>query len=136
SAALGRGPARLARRLAAEHPAVAALGTATAAAPGTRPFRPVVLGALGAAFGMTAEQTARAALYDDAQTVTAAALKLRPGDPVAAVAWIVAAAPDIEAAVRRAAATTAPRDIPAPAAPVTDRWAEAHARSTRRLFVA
>ncbi|MDA2814500.1 urease accessory protein [Nocardiopsis sp. RSe5-2] len=136
SASLGRGLARLARRVDADHPAVRALPTAQAATPGLRALRPVVLGVLGAVFGMTAEQTARAALYEDAQTVTAAALKLRPGDPLTAVRWLLDLAPHIEESVRAAAATDVPHDIPAHSAPHIDRWAEAHARETRRLFVA
>lgn len=136
SASLGRGLARLARRVDADHPAVRALPTAQAATPGLRALRPVVLGALGAVFGMTAEQTARAALYEDAQTVTAAALKLRPGDPLTAVRWLLDLSPRIEESVRAAAATDVPHDIPAHSAPLIDRWAEAHARETRRLFVA
>ncbi|WP_017622650.1 urease accessory protein UreF [Nocardiopsis chromatogenes] len=136
SATLGRGLARLARRVDADHPAVRALPTAQAATPGLRALRPVVLGALAAVFGMTAEQTARAALYEDAQTVTAAALKLRPGDPLTAVRWLLDLSPRIEESVRAAAATDVPHDIPAHSAPLIDRWAEAHARETRRLFVA
>ncbi|MBB5432220.1 urease accessory protein UreF [Nocardiopsis composta] len=136
SAALGRGLTRLARRVAAGHPAVRALDAAGRAVPGLRVLRPVALGALGAAFGMTAEQTARASLYDDVQTVTAAALKLRPGDPLAAVDRLLAAAPRIEEVVREAAATATPRDIPACSAPLIDHWAGAHAHTTRRLFVA
>ncbi|WP_017536776.1 urease accessory protein UreF [Nocardiopsis halophila] len=136
SASLGRGLARLARRVDAAHPAVCALPTAQAATPGLRPLRPVVLGALGAVFGMTAEQTARAVLYEDAQTVTAAALKLRPGDPLTAVRRLLGLSADIEGSVRAAAETDAPHGIPAHSAPLIDRWAEAHARETRRLFVA
>ncbi|RCV52191.1 urease accessory protein UreF [Marinitenerispora sediminis] len=136
SASLGRGLTRLARALCPGHPAVAGLATATAATPGLRPLRPVVLGALGAALGLTEAQTARAVLYDDAQTVTAAALKLHPGDPLATVRWVVDAADDIEAAVRAAVAVAAPADLPARSAPLIDQWAAEHAQSTRRLFIA
>ncbi|WP_067971852.1 urease accessory protein UreF [Nocardiopsis trehalosi] len=136
SAGLGRGLARLARRIAPDAPAVAALDTAAAATPGLRPLRPVVLGALGAVLGLTEGQTARAVLYDDAQTVTAAALKLHPGDPLTAVRWVLDAAPDIEESVRRATAVRGPRDLPAGSAPLIDAWAGAHAHATRRLFVA
>ncbi|MFC4560784.1 urease accessory protein UreF [Nocardiopsis mangrovi] len=136
SAGLGRGLARLARRIAPAHPAVTALGTAAAATPGLRTMRPVVLGALAAVFGMAPQATARAVLYDDAQTVTAAALKLDPGDPLTAVRWVLDSAPDIEEAVRRAAAVRVPADIPARSAPLIDQWAGEHAHATRRLFVA
>ncbi|MBB4930232.1 urease accessory protein [Lipingzhangella halophila] len=136
SASLGRGLARLARGLAPEHHAVAALGTAPASTPGLRVLRPIALGALGSALGMGADQVARAALYDDAQCVAAAALKLRPGDPIAATRWVLDAAPDIEDSVRAAVAATGPRELPARSAPLLDRWAGAHAHAARRLFVA
>ncbi|RNL86208.1 urease accessory protein UreF [Halostreptopolyspora alba] len=136
SASLGRGLTRLARGLFPEHSAVAALATAPDDTPGLRVLRPIPLGALGAAFGMAVDQVARAALYDEAQCVAAAALKLRPGDPIAATRWVVDAAPDIEESVRVAVGATVPGDVPARSAPQLDRWAGAHAYSTRRLFVA
>ncbi|GAB3204828.1 urease accessory protein UreF [Marinactinospora thermotolerans] len=136
SAALGRGLARLARRVRGDHPAVVGLSTAAQAVPGLRPMRPVVIGALGAALGMTEAQAARAVLYDDVQTVTAAALKLHPGDPLTTAQWLLDAAPDIEASVRAAVATEGPDDLPARSAPLIDQWAGEHTYATRRLFVA
>ncbi|MBB6170750.1 urease accessory protein [Nocardiopsis mwathae] len=134
SASLGRGLARLARRLRADHPAVLALPTASAPTPGLRPLRPVVLGALGAALDMADDQVARAALYDDAQTVASAALKLLPGDPVTAVEWVLDTGDALEEGVTAALAVTGPDRLPACSAPLIDQWAGAHAHATRRLF--
>ncbi|GAA2002155.1 hypothetical protein GCM10009799_31640 [Nocardiopsis rhodophaea] len=134
SASLGRGLARLARRLRGDHPAVLALPTASAPTPGLRPLRPVVLGALGAALDMSEEQVARAVLYEDAQTVTAAALKLLPGDPATAVEWVLDVHDALEEGVAAALAVTGPDRLPACSAPLIDQWAGAHAHSTRRLF--
>lgn len=134
SAALGRGLTRVALRLRGGHPAVRALPTAAGAVPGLRALRPVVLGALGTALGAGEEQIARICLYEDVQTVASAALKLLPGDPLEAAAWVVGAGPELEAGVRAALATTRPQDVPAVCAPLVEQWAGEHEHATRRLF--
>ncbi|MHC3463184.1 MULTISPECIES: urease accessory protein UreF [Streptomyces] len=131
STTLGRGVHRLARRLAPDHPAVRGLATAH-----PRPLRPVALGALGAALGTGEEELAYAVVYDELQTVTSAALKLLPGDPLDSVAWILAAEPDAADAVATALAVTTPDTLPARTAPLTEQWALDHERSERRLFLA
>lgn len=131
STTLGRGVHRLARRLAPDHPAVRALATAR-----PRPLRPVALGALGAALSVGEEQLAYAVVYDELQTLTSAALKLLPGDPLDSVAWILAAEPDAADAVAAALAVRTPDGIPARTAPLTEQWALDHERSERRLFLA
>ncbi|MET9810403.1 urease accessory protein UreF [Streptomyces halstedii] len=131
STTLGRGVHRLARRLAPEHPAVRALATAR-----PRPLRPVALGALGAALSVGEEELAYAVVYDELQTLTSAALKLLPGDPLDSVAWILAAEPDAADAVAAALAVRTPDGIPARTAPLTEQWALDHERSERRLFLA
>ncbi|TQN30204.1 urease accessory protein [Haloactinospora alba] len=136
SSSLGRGLERLATSLRPDHPAVAALGTAAAATPGLRVLRPVALAALGAAFAVPEAQLARVAVYEDAQTVASAALKLRPDDPHTAVRWVVEAAGELDEAARAAAATTALADMPARCSPQLDQWAGDHTHATRRLFVA
>ncbi|MFG3254309.1 urease accessory protein UreF [Streptomyces sp. NPDC048172] len=128
SVALGRGVRRLARRLAPRHPAVTGLPS--------RPYRPVALGALGAALGVGEEELARVAVYDDLQAVASAALKLLPGDPLDSAAWLLAAGPDVEAAVAEAVAVRTPGGLPARSAPLTEEWALAHAQRERRLFLA
>ncbi|MEV4000171.1 urease accessory UreF family protein [Streptomyces halstedii] len=131
STTLGRGVHRLARRLAPDHPAVRALATAQ-----PRPLRPVALGALGAALSVGEEELAYAVVYDELQTLTSAALKLLPGDPLDSVAWILAAEPDAADAVAAALAIRTPDGIPARTAPLTEQWALDHERSERRLFLA
>uniref|UniRef100_UPI000A889C01 urease accessory UreF family protein n=1 Tax=Nocardioides jensenii TaxID=1843 RepID=UPI000A889C01 len=93
------------------------------------------LGVVGAALGMNAAATARASLYDDAQTVAAASLKLLPVDPADATGWLLASAATIEAVVERALATTGPDDLPALTAPMVELWSLDHHHSTRRIFV-
>ncbi|KQY57690.1 MULTISPECIES: urease accessory protein UreF [unclassified Nocardioides] len=127
---LGRGLARLALRLWPDHAAVAALHGL-----GQPPLRPVALGVVGAALGMSAAAIARASLYDDAQTVAAASLKLLPVDPADATGWLLASASTIEAVVSRALATTGPDDLPALTAPMVELWSLDHHHSTRRIFV-
>ncbi|MFD7619563.1 urease accessory protein UreF [Streptomyces sp. NPDC059802] len=131
SATLGRGVQRLARRLAPGHPAVTAL---TGIRP--RPLRPVALGALGAVMKVSEEELARGVVYDELQTITSAALKLLPGDPLDTVAWILDAEPYAAAAVAEALAVRTPAELPARTPPLTEQWALEHAQRERRLFLA
>ncbi|MDI3389008.1 urease accessory UreF family protein [Streptomyces sp. B-S-A8] len=131
SAALGRGVHRLARRLAPDRPAVTALSAVR-----PRPLRPVTLGALGAVLNVSEEDLAHAVVYDELQTITSAALKLLPGDPLDTVAWVLAAEPDATAAAHEALAVRTPAELPARTAPLTEEWALQHARRERRLFLA
>lgn len=149
---LGRGYLRLARRLWGEHPAVVALDAAVAAvrvaageATGTRvrasddrvqPPRPLVLGVVGACVGLDGRQVAQLVGYDDVQTIASATLKLAPVDPADATAWVVAAAPTVEAMAAGLAHLTRPQDVPASGAPLLEEWAQQHARRTERLFSA
>jgi len=98
--------------------------------------RPVALAGAASAAGLDAPSLARLVGYDDVQTVASAALKLLPLDPAEATGWVHDALPEVAAVATAAAGTTDPRDIPATTAPQTEVWAQAHARSTRRLFSA
>jgi urease accessory protein len=91
--------------------------------------RPVALGVVAAAGGVSGADVARLALYDDAATVAAAAPKLMAVDAADAAAWV--AALDIDAAAGEVAAQ---RALPATATPLLDLHAERHRRDTRRLF--
>lgn len=102
---------------------------------GPRP-RPVVLASVASATGLSPASLARLVGYDDVQTVTSAALKLLPLDPAAVTAWVYEALPVVGRLADEVAALTVPADIPASGAPVIEAWAEAHARTTRRLFSA
>lgn len=129
---LGRGLARLATRLWSEHPAVRGLDGLR-----TPPLRPTAFGVLAAAIGLREDQVARASLYDDVQTVTAAALKLLPVDPTDATGWLLASAPALEAAVTEAVAVDDdPKALPAHTAPLVEQLALDHDIRTRRIFVA
>lgn len=128
---LGRGLRRLAERLRGDDPAVTALPEL-----GPRPQRPVVLGALAAALGMDDEPTARVCLYEDAQTVTSAALKLLPVDPVDTTKWVVDAGETIEESVTTATRAESCAELPALTAPNIEQWTLRHATRSRRIFVA
>jgi urease accessory protein len=82
------------------------------------------------------EDLAHGVVYDELQTITSAALKLLPGDPLDTVAWILAAEPDATAAVNEALAVRAPAGLPARTPLLTEQWALEHARRERRLFLA
>jgi urease accessory protein len=125
---LGRGLLRLARRT---WPSAVAGWPADA-----RPPRALVLGAIAAEAGLPAVELARVVAYDDVQTVLAAALKLLPLDPADATAWCVELLPDVDRLAREVSTLTATADIPATGSPQIEGWAQAHARTTRRLFSA
>src|SRR4051812_22301612 len=55
--------------------------------------RPLALGVVAAAAGLSDEDTALLALYDDAATIASAALKLLPLDPAVAARWLAELAP-------------------------------------------
>ena len=96
--------------------------------------RAVAVGVTAAEAALDAERTARLIGFEDVQTAIAAALKLQPFDPAVAVAWSVAAAPEVEALVGRVAGCREIEDIPAYVAPQIEHWAELHTRTERRLF--
>ena len=128
SRVLGRGLLRLARRTWP--------GAVARWSPDARPPRPVVLGAIAAETGLSALELARVVAYDDVQTVLAAAQKLLPLDPADTVGWCVELLPDMERFAADLADVTEADDIPATGSPQIEGWAQAHARTTRRLFSA
>lgn len=99
-----------------------------------RPSRSTVLGGVAAYLGLGAASLARLVAYDDVQTVCAAALKLVPLDPVAVTGWVTDALDEVEAVAHEVAEVRSPAEIPAVTAPQIEEWAQAHARTTRRLF--
>ncbi|MFJ7617442.1 urease accessory protein UreF [Rhodococcus erythropolis] len=126
---LGRGLARLASRLWPQHPAVQML----MALPG-HPMRPLALGVFTAISGMDDLQAARSCLYDDAQTVASAALKLLPVDPAEPVEWLLRAASTIETVATAAVAVEGVTDIPATTGPLVEQWSLEHYARSRRIF--
>ena len=134
SRSLARGYMRLAGALWAAHPAVVACGLAHTQQPSRTLSRPVVLGVIAAAAGLDAESLVRLVVYDDAQTIAAAMLKLEPLDPATPPGWVLAACATAEEFVTDLAALTSADAIPALGAPESEGWAEAHSRTTQRLF--
>ena len=126
---LGRGYLRLASRLWPASAYVGALLSVPA-----QPSRPLVLGVVAAETGLTAAQLVRLIGYDEAQTISAAALKLTALDPVDASRWTLGALEEIDRLVDRAAGLTDTGQIPASAAPQIEQWAEIHSKTTMRLF--
>jgi urease accessory protein len=96
----------------------------------------MALAAAATAVGLPPAQLARVVGYDDLQTVASAALKLLPLDPAETTGWVHDALPLVAEVSDAVAHLTDPADIPATAAPQSELWAEAHGRSTRRLFSA
>lgn len=97
--------------------------------------RPVALGVVGAAAGLDAGEVATIALYDDAATVSSAALKLLGLDPADAARWVAELAPRIDAAARAIAADGRPiAEQDPPAAVGLELAASVHAARTERLF--
>ncbi|MFD4958832.1 urease accessory protein UreF [Microbacterium sp. NPDC058389] len=126
---LARGYLRVGARL---FPGDAAIRTwSDRAAP---PPRPCVLGVMAVGFAMTPLELARLVAYDDMQAAAAAVLKLEPRDPLDLVSLVVESCAEIEDDLVAIAAITDPTEIPALSAPQSEAWAEAHARTTRRLF--
>jgi urease accessory protein len=122
----GRAYLRLAARV---WPAVLDQLTADSETP-----RPMVVGVIGAATGLSAEQVARLVGYDDAQTVVSASLKLLPVDPAEAATWLAALHAPIEELTSAVADLTSPDQIPAYGAPLVDVFAQAHTTERMRLF--
>ncbi|MGN8025169.1 urease accessory protein UreF [Microbacterium sp. 22242] len=98
------------------------------------PSRGVVVGAVAAATGMPAEEAVRLVLYDEAQAVVAALLKLAPLDPLRTASWAFEACAAAEPRVPALCEIIDPSAIPANGCPQSEEWAEAHAATTRRLF--
>ncbi|MDX6516137.1 MAG: urease accessory protein [Gaiellaceae bacterium] len=97
--------------------------------------RPIAFGAVAASAGLDDEELARALLYEDAATVTGAAVRLLPVDSAATARWLVEATPRIERLAREAAAQMlAPEQLPAGFAPMLELRSLAHAAREGKLF--
>jgi urease accessory protein len=129
SRALGRGYSRLADSLWPTHPAIRACVDSPSPL-----SRPVILGSIAAATGIDAESLARLVIYDDAQTVAAALLKLDPIDPAIPAGWVLEACASVDELIPLVAAVSSSDAIPATGAPQNEEWAEAHSLITQRLF--
>ncbi len=94
--------------------------------------RPIALGVVAAAAGVSDEDTALLALYDDAATVASAALKLLPLDPALTARWLAELAPELARMAPAVAADRGP--LPAPAAVALELSAPVHLLQRERLF--
>jgi len=102
--------------------------------------RPVALGAIARAGGVSPTEAARLSLYDDAATVAAAAVKLAPVDAAVASGWLVSLAGELEALAAPAPWPEGDPEAvdpwpPSTSTPLLDRRALAHADRDRKLFV-
>lgn len=100
------------------------------AASSTTP-RPVAFGLVAAVAGLDAHDAAFAYLYEDASSITTAAVRLLPIDGAAAAHMLVEAAPEIE---RLAAEAATARRLPGGFAPALELGSLAHAAREGRLF--
>lgn len=121
---------RLANRLWPGHDALETVAAVR------QPCRAVALAGAAVAAGLPADALARLVGYDDVQTVASAALKLLPLDPADVAGWVHDALPAVQRLAEEVGRITRPDQIPAAGAPQIEEWAEAHARTTRRLFSA
>ncbi len=106
-----------------------------AAIPGVA--RPLVVAAAASLMGLNATELVELVCYDDVATVTAAALKLEPLDPLETVGWargLAGVAAAIAAELAGPHPLTCPDDIPSTSAPQLEQWLAAHAVHPRRLF--
>ena len=95
--------------------------------------RPVAFGVVAAAAGLGDRELAQAYLYEDATTVTAAAVRLLPVDSADAARWLVEAEPLIASLADRTVPAD-PRVLPAGFAPALELRSLAHAAREGRLF--
>lgn len=100
----------------------------------SEPSRAVVLGAVAAHLGLGPAPLARLVGYDDVQTVCAAALKLAPLDPAVVARWVHDALPAVERMAGSVTGLTRCEQVPMTGNPTIEAWAQAHTRTTRRLF--
>ncbi|WP_341715871.1 urease accessory UreF family protein [Micromonospora sp. FIMYZ51] len=100
------------------------------------PHQPLVLGLVGAAAGLDPGQVATVAAHGTVTGSASAAVRLLGLDPYQVQALLVRLADACDAVAARAtrAAEVAPERLPAPAAPLADIHAEAHATWEVRLF--
>jgi len=124
--ALGRAVLRTGAQLYPADATIPAYRAISAATP-----RPVALGVVCAAAGLAPDDAAMLALYDDAATVAAAAVKLLPVDAGAAAGWIAALTPELE---ELAGAAAAAAELPSASAPLIELRSLHHHADERRLF--
>lgn len=101
----------------------------------TRTPRPVALGVVAAAAGLSAREAAVVSVYDDLAGVATAAVKLLPVDSASALGWVAALAPSLERVAEAAARPRPASELPSASATLVDLRAVPHQSDQRRLFV-
>ncbi|HVS28821.1 MAG TPA: urease accessory UreF family protein [Solirubrobacteraceae bacterium] len=97
--------------------------------------RPVAFGVVAAAAGLDDLEAASVYLYEDAASVSAAAVRLLPVDGADAARWLLDAAPRIESHARAAAELRVPAsELPAGFAPLIELGALDHDNREGKLF--
>jgi urease accessory protein len=97
--------------------------------------RPVAFGVVAAAATLDDLELAQAYLYEDAATVTAAAVRLLPVDSATTARWLVEAGTRVgRLAYKAAAGTDDPRALPACFAPALELRSLAHEAREGKLF--
>lgn len=98
--------------------------------------QPLAYGAVAAALGLDARDTAGVVLYETISTPAVAAVKLMSIDPFAAHRCLAELAPEMDELAETAAdcATAAAADLPVAGAPLSDILAELHTGHDQRLF--
>jgi urease accessory protein len=126
ASALGRAVLRTGLQLFPSSAAIGAYRERSTSTP-----RPVALGVVCGAAGLGPADAALVALYDDAATVAAAAVKLLPLDAGVAAGWVAQIGPELEELARDAAAAPEP---PSVCAPLIEMRSLVHAADRGRLF--
>jgi urease accessory protein len=130
SCALGSSLLRTAVRLLKEPPGVLAYRRRS-----TRTPRPVALGVVASAAGLSPHATAAISLHDDAMSVASAAVRLLPVESSTAYSWVADLSDEIAAAASSAAATASSiKDLPSYSAPSCEIESLLHPANERRLF--
>ncbi len=96
--------------------------------------RPIAFGVVAAAAGLDDRELAQGYLYEDATTVTAAAVRLLPVDSAETARWLIEVGPLVERLADAAAASGRSELLPAGFAPALELRSLAHADREGKLF--
>jgi len=129
SRSLARGYLRLAGHLWPDDHAIALCNSKA-----RNTSRSVAIGVIAAVAGLDAQSLVRLSVYDDAQTIASAMLKLEPLDPTITIGWVMDSCLSVEPVVGSLSQISNIDAIPASGAPQIEEWAELHSLTTKRLF--
>ncbi len=98
------------------------------------PARPFAMAALAVHLDLDARMLATAMVHDEVATITSAALKLYPLDPLDAARWTVAAGSLGAEIIDGVVHLLDPQDIASVSVPLVEAWVDEHSRAPRRMF--